>query len=281
MESIFSSLWKRKDIPEDFRTEILCWVLRNLDSQSLLNDFFKSLGISINKLEQPSIFTQHTSGVNRFDIIIKDSNSTIIFENKWDSPTDIWQLQAYDNYLQKITRKYKALVHITKDYTPNNASYKSNFFKLHWSHIYQALSNLSDDEITKEFLSFLEKEGIAMKKVSWEIINGTKSVHSLTRIIQRAAEELNVNHAWRNCASDYTAQCIDDKIYAYLLFKDSQLYFCVYEDKKPCEELSVTLWGDDHGIYFDFDSHYFFHHDLENQVEIIKSFINEFKSYIT
>lgn len=71
MESIFSSLWKRKDIPEDFRTEILCWVLRNLDSQSLLNDFFKSLGISINKLEQPSIFTQHTSGVNRFDIIIK------------------------------------------------------------------------------------------------------------------------------------------------------------------------------------------------------------------
>ena len=164
MESTFCSLWKCRNIPEDLRTEILCWVLINLDSQSLLDDFFQNLGLSISKLEKPSIFTQHVTGGNRFDIFIKDTNSLIIFENKWNSPTDMGQLQSYDNYLQNIPKQYKALVHITKDYNPINATYKSNFFKLHWSHIYQALSDLADDAITKEFLIFLENEGIAMKK---------------------------------------------------------------------------------------------------------------------
>lgn len=280
MESIFYSLWKKKDIPEDFRTEILCFVLENLYQRKQLSALCEKLKIPLKKFYNPSITTQITAGSNRFDIFITDIDKIVIFENKWDSKTDINQLIAYDKYLQTSPLPQKVLIHVTKEYTRLTHPFKSNFYKINWSHIYEALIDISDDLVSQEFLNFLELEGIAMKKVSWEIQNGAKSIYSLTRVIQRACEELGLRHSWKPGSADYTAQCIDDRIYIYFLFNDSKLYFCIYDKNKPSEELTVTLWGDDHGVYFNFDEHYFFHKDLEEQIDSIKSFIKKFLSLI-
>ncbi len=280
MQSIFSSLWKTRDIREDFRTEILCWVLRSLNSLSALEDFFKHFGLEVKKFNNPIISTQMMLATNRFDIYIKDSNHIIIFEIKWDSPTNLVQLATYDDYLHKNEQSFSALLHVTKDYQPVITKFKSKFIKLTWSQIYDYLSKYDDNEIISEFLYFLENEGIAMRKVTWEIENGSKSIYSLTRIVQRASEELDLRHSWKPGSADYTAQCIDDTIYAYYLFKDSKLYFCVYGKTKPSEELKETVWSDDHGLYFDFDKECFFHKNIEEQVDILKGFIVNFKSLI-
>jgi len=171
-------------------------------------------------------------------------------------------------------------LHITKDHLPISATFKSQFAKLTWSRIYCELSRYPDNEIITEFLTFLEEEGIAMRKVTWELINGSKSIHSLTRVVKRASEELNLKHNWKTCSADYTVQCIDDEIYVYYIFNDSKLYFCVHEKMKPSEELTETIWSDDYGINFDFDNTCFFHKNLEEQVDIIKAFILKFKSMI-
>ena len=119
-----------------------------------------------------------------------------------------------------------------------------------------------------------------MQKVTWEIINGAKAIFSLTKIIERASEELNLSHKREVASSDYTAQCIDGKLYAYFFLKDAKLYFCVYGDQKPSNDFSVTLWTNDHGIFFDFDKECFFHKSLEEQVDTIKNYISNLLNII-
>ena len=274
MNSIFSLLWKRRDVSEDFRTEILCWVLRSLNRHSCLTEFFNKIGVQAT-IYNPKISTQETVSCGRFDIVVRDSHTLIVFENKWDSPVDINQLVKYDNYLDSSGKITKYLIHVTKDHKPVGHNFKTAFVKLSWSKLYESLSEYRmSNEIVHEFLNFLEEEGVAMQKVTWEIINGAKSVYSLTRIIVRACEELNLSHKWVNCSSDYTAQCIDDRLYVYFFLKDAKLYFCIYDDKKYPDDLSVTLWSNDHGVFFDFDDNCFFHKTLEEQVDTIKNYIS-------
>ena len=168
MQSIFSLLWKRKDISEDFRTEILCWVLRSLYCHSILADFLKKIGLQV-KLDNPDIITQATASPGRFDLVIRDSNNLIIFENKWDSSTDIAQLIKYDNYLNTCSKKFTALIHVTKDHKAITTKFKSKFIKITWSRLYELLFEYNDNEVVQEFLHFLEEEGVAMQKVtmSW------------------------------------------------------------------------------------------------------------------
>ena len=158
--------------------------------------------------------------------------------------------------------------------------FKSKFIKVTWSQLYEFLFEYNDNEIIHEFLQFLEEEGVAMQKVTWEIINGAKAVYSLTRMIARATEELNLSHKWINCSSDYTAQRIGDKLHAYFFLKDAKLYFCIYGDSKPSDDFSVTLWSNDHGIFFDFDKECFFHKSVEEQIDIIKNYIKKLLSII-
>ena len=271
MESIFSLLWKRKDIPEDFRTEILCWILKSLNTHSILENFLEKIGLKI-QLNKPNIITQRTVQVGRFDIAIYDHDSLIIFENKWNSQSSINQLVKYDNYLKSCGKKNTALIHITKDYKRINKKFKTKFIKISWSKLYEILLEYESNEIIKEFIKFLEDEGVAMNKVTWEIISGSKAIYSLTRIIARATEELKLNHKWLNASSDYTAQCIQDKLYVYFLLKEAKLYFCVF-DNRPSEEFSNTIWENDYGIFFDFDKECFFHKSLEEQIDVMKNFI--------
>ena len=278
MQSIFSLLWKRKEIPEDFRTEILCWVLRSLNAHSMLEDFLGKVGLQVH-LNKPTITTQSTAQIGRFDITIIDHDNLIIFENKWDSKTSIDQLVKYDNYLNSCGKKICALIHVTKDYRKINTKFKSQFIKISWSKIYELLLEYKSNEVVQEFITFLEDEGIAMNRVTWEIIAGSKAVYSLTRIIVRACEELNLNHKWVNASSDYTAQCIQDKLYVYFLLKDAKLYFCVYNNK-PSEDFSTTIWEKDHGLFFDFDKECFFHRSLEGQIEVMKNYISNLLNLI-
>jgi len=287
--SLFSALWSKKDIPEDFRTEILSFVLNILSKKGELRSLFQKMQISINKFELPEISTQKTTATERFDIFIEDSDKLIIFENKWDSPTDTNQLIRYDTYLSASLKKDKFLIHLTKDYRPIDPSlFENKFYKRNWSDVYETLKEFRDDIVCEEFLKFLEEEGIAMEKISQEIINGSKSLYNLTKVIERACQEMRMTHRWGSGGSTdggYTSQSItgeEGTISVYFRFKPSKLYFCKWSAQgNPYPEKLPIKWNDNYGIYFDFDEYNFFDKNLEKQVGCIKDFIEKFKQILS
>lgn len=283
-ESLFTRLWKAKDIAEDFRTEALKAVLICLLNKGKLVLFFQRLNIPVPRLENPTITTQQYKNSNRFDVFIQDVYSIIIFENKWDSGLNLKQLEDYDNYLQSSDVKNKYLIHVTKDYRDVPHKFQSHFYKIPWSIIYETLKQFEDDYVVREFMRFLREERIAMEKVTNEIFNGAKSIYNLTRIIERASQELGLPHKMESSSSWYTSQRIDNRIHAYFLFDSSQLCFCIESERQPSKDLNriqLEGWGDKWwGIYFDFIKFDFFNKSPEEQVEIIKDFIRDFKNKI-
>jgi len=273
-DSIFSRLWKTRNICEDFRTESFKYILDTLLLNHELIGFLKNLNIYINKFLIPEIKTQDVTNSGRFDISIKDTKLEIVFENKWSAGTDIKQLKRYDKYLTDLKIKYKYLVHITKDYSSIQYPFENSFIKKTWGQIYEYLKDYKNLPIINEFLNFLEEERITMEKVSWEIVNGSKSIYALTRLIGRACDELGIKYEWKSSSSDYTSQIIDGKIYVYFLFESGKLYFCVYGGSKPIEEFNISVWKKNFGTFFDFDNYCFFHKTLEEQVDIIKNYIS-------
>lgn len=274
--SLFARLKSKKDIPEDFITEAFKSVLESIPL-SELNNFFKRLVNNNLQFKNPLISTQFSTSSGRNDLVISDESIFVIFENKWDSPSYIKQLETYDNYLSSMNDdRRKMLIHLTKGYEKIDTTiFKNDFKKISWGQVYCILSEIKESYISVEFVTFLKEEGIAMERVSWELINGAKSVFSLTRIIQRACQELGIKHAWISSSSDNTAQCIKDMVYVYFLLENSKLYFTVNADKPPTESMNVNLWNNYFGKYFDFDEHSYFHKSLEEQIAIMKNFIND------
>ena len=121
-----------------------------------------------------------------------------------------------------------------------------------------------------------------MDKVSHEIIKGSQSIFNLTRIIERACNELRLPHNWNNSGTKwcYTNQQIDNRrINVSYIFKYSKLFFSrfIVEGNIP-QRLDTTFegWDNHYGIRFDLNDD-FFNKSLEGQVECIKEFIQNFR----
>jgi len=284
--SLFSALWSKRDIEEDFRTEILSFALNLLSEKGKLQSFFKKMDIPTGRFDSPEIKTQKITTAGRFDISIEDNDKMIIFENKWGTSTDLAQLIKYDDYLSDSLKKNKMLIHLTKDYTSVAYPFKNNFYKINWSDVYNSLNSLKgfkDEILCEEFLEFLKEEGIVMKKVSGEIINGAKSIFSLTRVIERACQEMGMNHSWGTGSpkEGYIQQSIEiengNYISVFFRFNLSKLFFCKCCNKgNPNPETLTVKWLDNYGIYYNFDEYNFFEKNLEGQIESIKDFIQKF-----
>jgi hypothetical protein len=280
-ESFFRRLYKKEKVKEDFITEVLAGILTSLKAHSMekFSELFRELNFPPLPFNNPSIETQKISASGRNDLVIRDDNITIIFENKWDSQTYLEQLRRYDNELSKEDKNFRFLVHLTKDYEEIKEEFISSFKKINWSDLYKALKslNLIDKYLINQFLFFLEEEGIAMEKISWEIVNGAKSVYNLTRIIYRACQELGVKCIWSPTSADYTSQWIDNRLGAYFLLDKGYLIFTSPNPQPNIPEMNIQ-WKNNYCIKFDFDKHFFFHRDLEGQVELIKGFVKDLLS---
>jgi hypothetical protein len=114
-----------------------------------------------------------------------------------------------------------------------------------------------------------------MKKVSSEIINGSKAIYNLTQIIIKACHELGYECSWIPATGPlYTGQWIAKKLRAYFVIDQSSLLFGSSKTQPNLPEMNIEFHNH-YCIKFDFDKYYFFDKNLEGQVATIKEFIKE------
>lgn len=282
MESLFERLRKKVNIPEDFVTEALRGVLLAM-SDNDLNSFLTNLLNQDIRLLQPQIITQFASSTERYDIIVTDNSHYIIFENKWDSASYLEQLMRYDLKLTEISKKNKFLVHLTKDYEQIDNVFVNPFIKIAWSDVYKNLLPFKSSYLISEFILFLKNEGITMDKVTWELIEGTKSLNALQQLVARASEENGFTVNWRGGSSANSEILIHKKLYAYFFYDKAELAFCVYEPYNiGLKPFSNKVRGGENWscVLFDFDQHNFFHRSYEEQLLLLKNFIKDLMAKI-
>jgi hypothetical protein len=246
-----------------------------------LVDLFVQLVNQRLPFRNPKFETQQSNSSGRNDVVITDDDVIIVFENKWDSQTYLEQLHRYDNELTNKSKQWRFLIHLTKDYEQIGATFANRFKKISWSELYNALKRVdpTDKYLRDQFLLFLEEGGIAMEKVSWEIVNGAKSIYSLIKIIDRACEELGFKSNWGTTSNDYTSQWIPKyNLGVYFYHKEASLYFTSATPIHGVEMEKPEWLNNQYAIKFDFDTHCFFHKNLEEQIKIIKNFILDLSS---
>jgi len=251
--SIFTRLEKYAHRQEEnFFTEALVGFLKNDPKQLshlLLNIFPKLV------LENPAIDTQkrvyesprrkarqREPQVDQFDIIIKSNSKmspeVVIIENKIGSPAHNGQLEKYSKSLN--SKEYegynKFLILVTKRWemklTPSVG--EVHFKQIRWYEIYDLIkiysSKLNNSDIRKEFLNFMKGKNMSMdsKKVSLDLISGSKQVYNFISQLEKAAGHMNLNpQKYRGKKTSDPASSFEDKYIGYWLhIKQKKWIWC-------------------------------------------------------
>lgn len=187
MKSVFSL---SPNIDEPYLTQVFAFILKS-DNQFcsfLVSNIFglKSTG------EILDIIPESSADSGRPDIVIRCENERIAVENKIDAAFTINQIERYKTEFRYVFLIYRYLSE------PAQANYATDSFT--WYKIYSAtksyIQKLSDSYnvinkyLLKQFIAFLEETNMGAEKVSWEILDGTRSLFNLYTQILEALERL-------------------------------------------------------------------------------------------
>ncbi len=127
------------------------------------------------------------------DIVIRSVDKLMYIEVKVESDFSHNQIKRYKKVLKKSECTKTHLTVLTRyPYTENSESeIPDSSFR--WHHIVDWLDKLVEDIdnnvshfIINQFVNFLKMKGIAMGKISWELINGLKSYNNLMVMLREA-----------------------------------------------------------------------------------------------
>ena len=127
------------------------------------------------------------------DIEIRSVDKLMYIEVKIDSDFGYNQIKRYKNVLKKSDCTKTHLTVLTRyPYTESSESEMPDS-SFRWQHVVDWLDKLVEDIdndvshfIINQFVNFLKKKGIAMEKISWELINGLKSFNNLMVMLRNA-----------------------------------------------------------------------------------------------
>ncbi len=238
MRSIFG-LSTTKDEP--YLTQVLSFLLDS-DRQFcnfLINDIFGLRTVGGVK----EIVPEASADSGRPDIVLICENSVrIAIENKIGAGFTPNQLERYKSEFEYVFLIYKYLSE------PEQASYATKSFS--WYNICTTtkkyVHNLPDcydminKYLLKEFISYLEETNMAAEKVTWEILNGTKSLLNLFTQMSEVFVRLRGNkqimkHKSPPSAFGYTGWEVildkEDSFYVYVIYDPLLIISVFYDDE--------------------------------------------------
>ena len=198
MTNIFAELKKGNDQNEDYFTRSFATLLREIPplTHHLIREF---VGGECEPDDECEIkLFEKLGNAGEIDMVIKSPSVGIFIENKTIgglSGDD--QLVKYDNYIRKHYPESK-FIFISNFYIDDESIYLTDKY-LRWSEVYSIIEdfytqkeeglNEKEKYLIKQFLKFMKGEGMSDEKVSWEVVNGVKSLTTLRDMIKSVLEE--------------------------------------------------------------------------------------------
>jgi len=287
------SLKREKDEP--YLTQIFSYLLE-LDSTFCKKFLNEMLELKFDEIV--SIKSEETLENGQPDIVINLSkNKRIAIENKITANFTLDQIEKYQK-----SRNVEAVYLIYKTISdPNQACLAKK--AISWSEVYlfteNYLNSIRNEKTIEHFLfqdfcSYLKEKGLAMQRVTWEILRGAEALQNLIKQVRGTLEtfkeknEISGVNGAKNSTCNYTGWEIllgnEDKFYVYLIYYPTIIlsYFYDNGDWSDQYELinkkipALTDWQDDHWYLESFrvEDHHYLSSPIEEQILLIKNFIS-------
>jgi len=127
------------------------------------------------------------------DIEVQSIDKLMYIEVKVESDFSHNQIKRYKNVLKKSGCTKTHLTVLTRYPYIESSGSEMPDSSFRWHHIVDWLDKLVEDIdndvshfIINQFVNFLKMKGIAMEKISWELINGLKSFNNLMVMLREA-----------------------------------------------------------------------------------------------
>jgi len=286
---------------ENFMTEAFVCLLLFLQEheQVAAVQLFKKISnghidVTAADCNEVTIVTQITTNEGRPDIEIKSTTSLGYIEVKSESGLGHDQLKRYRSSLSKSGYTDTFLILLTKYPVENGSNHHKPDLYLRWSDIYEHLSQLTISNdlsryVVDQFMQFLEAKGIVMDHVSWQLVEGVKSLHNLLNMIGKAIEHNSIKSKPLSGGKEYIGYYTEGNrcwvgIYynqpAYLLF---ELNLKKTIDSKNLAKLGLTDQDQDRpdrvfiSIDLSNELNHFFSRDRTSQLKYLESKIAEWR----
>jgi len=233
------------------------------------------------------------------DIVIHfPGNKKIILENKISATFTLDQIEKYqkNKNVESVYLVYKTISDVDQACLAEKAvSWSEVFF-----FIKKYVESMKNVKTVKYFLfhnfcSYLKEEGLAMEKVTWEIIKGTKALENLINQIKAALESFKKKKEIIGFSTPYKSDkyigfrvTLDNKkeFEVNLLYYPTIIFSCFYNkggssngyellDKK-IPAVAEQGWTEEywHLDSFGIEDRYYLSSSVEKQMDIIKELIS-------
>lgn len=312
-DSLFSILSHYKPLEtvtpeENFSTELFVYLLKYslLKKTLLFSDFMNFFGIEVDvsEYEKFAIYTQRVffteDGRKVFpDISIETEDKLIFIEVKLESGLNYYDYENEENrkvainqiqlYQTIKTLKNKHIYLLTKYYCDLSFEYCPDFRKkLRWQYLYYQLSQYETENTVEKYLidevkRYLEGKNMSIPKVSYEIMNGMEALKNLISQMESALEEMPYKRSFGYAWLGYYLLLNDEQIcWVGTYYDGRELVFQVVNSNAirviESKHKNEFTWNKDRKTLetsFDFEENHYFCLRAEEQLEILKKWIDD------
>lgn len=206
-DNIFSTLAKYNSATENYLTESFVFLIKSLlkKERAIGLEILTHVCIDNNEYsfgidEAITISTQDVTEQGTPDIKISTPDKFIYVEVKHEADLGSRQIERYKEALIESSAVIKHVVLLTR-YPIEFQSMEDKPYKhIHWHEVYNWLANVKDkvqDKVVvylvEQFMFFLEAEGMSIKKVVPEYIDGVAALNNLMNMIESAIEAAGIS----------------------------------------------------------------------------------------
>ena len=283
---------------EDFLTEAFTHLLKYLqDHESdaayliinkLTGNLPRELGEDIDEI---SISTQLSTNFGIPDICIRHQSFLVLIEVKVDADFHSGQLSGYRRFLSESELPNVRLNTLTR--YGQSGDHSAVDLAIRWNQVAGGLEKLRLHDpvaiyLRNEFVGFLNKRGVAMDKVEWDLVSGIKSMLSLLNMIVEAMSAVELKHdtatAGKNRQGFLRKHGPTKRIFVGIYLDDPSRLWVHTENCPLDNELQVSLGEIDNGIWsatLDLASEevHFFARSKQSQLSCLEEFLRDSIEY--